>query len=240
MITFVTRASVCTVRFGLDMAGCRDAVAAEQRWPFFCVSWYQPTPSWRGPLKSSLAFAPCSWAAAMNALQARDLYRGSGAAGRPAGAVVRSDAAGVVLGPPEVRHEVLVAPAGAAVLVPPALEVVAVAANVDHRVDRGRGAEDLNQRPVDGPAGRAVLRDGQVVPVVFGLEQPVQGGGGADLLGVIGRPGFQEQDADGGIGGQARRQDAARASGADDDVVIHAVSPVPWVQGTITRVRAGG
>src|SRR6185437_11713443 len=76
MITFVTRASVWTVRFGLDMAGCRYAVAAEQRWPFFCVSWYQPTPSWRAPLKSSLALAPCSWAAAMNAAQARDLYRG--------------------------------------------------------------------------------------------------------------------------------------------------------------------
>ena len=83
MITFVTRASVCTVRFGRDMAGCRYAAAAEQRWPFRWVSWYQPTPSWRGPLKSSLAFAPCSTAAAMNAAQAWDLYRGSVTASGP-------------------------------------------------------------------------------------------------------------------------------------------------------------
>jgi hypothetical protein len=76
-MTFVTRASVSTVRFGRDMAGCRYAVAAEHLWPFRWVSWYQPTPSWRGPLKSSLATAPCSCAAAMNAAQAADLYRGS-------------------------------------------------------------------------------------------------------------------------------------------------------------------
>ena len=47
------------------------------------VTWYQPTPSWRGPLKSSLAVAPCSRAAAMNASQAGDLYRGSLTASGP-------------------------------------------------------------------------------------------------------------------------------------------------------------
>src|SRR5271166_1108384 len=83
MITLVTRASVWTVRFGRDMAGGREAVAAEHLWPFRWVSWYQPTPSWRGPLKSWLAAAPCSWAAAMNAPQAGDLYRGSVTASGP-------------------------------------------------------------------------------------------------------------------------------------------------------------
>ena len=58
-------------------------MAAEHRWPFRTVSWYQPTPSWRGPLKSSLATAPCSRAAAMNASQAWDLYRGSVTASGP-------------------------------------------------------------------------------------------------------------------------------------------------------------
>src|SRR5260370_42432106 len=71
------RASVGTVRFGGDMAGCREAVAAEHRRPLRWVTWYQPTPSWRGPLKSSLAVAPCSRAAAMNASHAVGLYRGT-------------------------------------------------------------------------------------------------------------------------------------------------------------------
>src|SRR5260370_38404913 len=84
MSTLVTRVPVWTVRFGRDMAGCRYAAAAEQRRPFRWVSWYQPTPSWRGPLKSSLALAPCSCAAAMNASQAGDLYRGSVTASGPA------------------------------------------------------------------------------------------------------------------------------------------------------------
>src|SRR5512135_1285856 len=83
MVTFVTWASVCTVRFGLAMAGRRYAAAAEHRWPFRVVVWYQPTPSWRGPLKSSLALAPCSWAAWMNAAQACDLYLGSLTASGP-------------------------------------------------------------------------------------------------------------------------------------------------------------
>src|SRR5207253_262260 len=149
------------------------------------------------------------------------LVPGIGDRQRAAGAVVRAGAAGVVLRPPEVRHQVLVAPAGAAVLVLPGLEVVPVTADVDHRVDAAGPAEDLAARPVDGAAARAVLRDGQVVPVVRGLEQPVHRGGSADLVGVVGRTGFQQQDADARVGGQARRQDAAGAAGADDDVVIH-------------------
>src|SRR3954454_19231238 len=76
-ITFVARASVWTVRLLLVMAGGREAGGGGERWPFLMVVWYQPTPSWRGPLKSSLALAPCSWAAWMNASQALDLYVGS-------------------------------------------------------------------------------------------------------------------------------------------------------------------
>src|SRR5256885_781266 len=135
--------------------------------------------------------------------------------------ILRAGAAGVVLRPPEVRHEVLVAPADAAVLVLPGLEVVPVTADVDHRVDAAGPAQDLAARPVDGAAARAMLRNGQVVPVVRGLEQPVHRGGGADLVGVVGEAGLQQQHADARIGGQARRQDAAGAAGTNDDVVIH-------------------
>src|SRR4029077_4850120 len=83
MFTLVTRASVWTVRFGPDMAGCRYAVAAEQRWPFRWVSWYQPTPSWRGPLKSLLAAPPCSRAAAVTARRGGVLSGGWVPAGGP-------------------------------------------------------------------------------------------------------------------------------------------------------------
>src|ERR1700750_1442277 len=144
-----------------------------------------------------------------------------GARERADGAVERAGAAGVVLRPPEVRHEVLVAPADTAVLVLPGLVVVPVTADVDHRVDAAGPAQNLAARPVDGAAARAMLRNGQVVPVVRGLEQPVHRGGGADLVGVVGEAGLQQQHADARIGGQARRQDAAGAAGTNDDVVIH-------------------
>jgi hypothetical protein len=160
----------------------------------------------------------------------RGLVPRVGDAQRTARAVIGGRAARVILGPAEVGHQVLIAPAGAAVLVPPAGEVVAAAADVDHRVHRGRTAQDLAPRPVDGPAGRAVLRDRSVIPVIRALEQPAQRGGGVDLRGVVGRAGLEEQDAGLRIGGQARRQDASRASGADDDVVIHGDLPLKGKQ----------
>src|SRR6185437_14726625 len=69
---------------------------------------------------------------------------------RAAGAVVLARAAGVVLGPAEVREQVVVPPPGAAVGAAPAVVVVAVAAQVDHRPDRGRA--DCTRR------GRGPLR----------------------------------------------------------------------------------
>ena len=53
---------------------------------------------------------------------------------RPGPAVVGIGASGVALGPAEVRHQVRVTPAAAAVLVPPGVVVVPVAADVDHGV----------------------------------------------------------------------------------------------------------
>ena len=196
-------------------------MAAEQRRPLRWVTWYQPTPSWRGPLKSELAARSLLARGRDEGLAGRRLVPRVSDGQRAARAVVGRRPARVVLSPPEIRHEVRVGPARAAVLVLPGLEIVAVAADVDHRVDAAGSAQDLAARPVDGPAGRAMLRDGGVVPVIRALQQAADRGGSLDLVRVIGRPGFQQQDADAGIGGQPRRQDAARAAGADDDVVIH-------------------
>src|SRR3954468_19237677 len=52
--TRVVSAPVRTVRLGRLVAGCRYASADDQRRPRFWVTWYWPTPSWLGPLKSSL------------------------------------------------------------------------------------------------------------------------------------------------------------------------------------------
>src|SRR6185437_10532487 len=101
---------------------------------------------------------------------------------RAAGAVVLARAAGVVLGPAEVREQVVVPPPGAAVGAAPAVVVVAVAAQVDHRPDRGRAAEGLAARPVDRAGARPLLRGRDVVPVVLAAEEPTVRGGDADLF----------------------------------------------------------
>ena len=64
------------------MTGCRYATAALARAPLRWVTWYQPTPSWRAPLKSSFESWPHARAASMNAcdisLRARPSDTGSG------------------------------------------------------------------------------------------------------------------------------------------------------------------
>jgi hypothetical protein len=106
-----------------------------------------------------------------------------------AGAVVWARAlfrADVVLGAQEVRQQFLVTPARAAVLVAPGVVVGAVAAQVGHRADRRGAAEHLAARPVDRAGVRALLRQGDVVPVVLAAEEPAVGGRDLELLDVAG------------------------------------------------------
>src|SRR5262249_59300527 len=78
------------------------------------------------------------------------------AAGGPAAAVVAVLAALVVLGAAEVGQDVLVAPAVEAHR-PPLVVVGPVAADVDHRVQRARPAEDAAARQVVAAVGPARL-----------------------------------------------------------------------------------
>ena len=100
---------------------------------------------------------------------------------RPARPVVRPRAARVVLRAQEIGQQFLVAPSGAAVLVPPGVVVQPVAADVDHRVHRRRAAEHLAARPVNRAPVGPLLRDRDVVPVVPSAEEPAVGRGDADL-----------------------------------------------------------
>jgi hypothetical protein len=45
------------------------------------------------------------------------------------------------------------------------------------------------------------------------------------LVGVIRRPGLQQQHTRGRVLGKARRQDAAGAAGPNDDIVVHGHLP---------------
>ena len=100
--------------------------------------------------------------------------RGHGAAvghrERAADAVELVLAALVVLGPLEVREHLVVRPARAALL-GPAVEVGAVTAEVDHRVDRARASDHPAAREVQAPPAEARLLLAEEVPVEVGLER---------------------------------------------------------------------
>ena len=152
---------------------------------------------------------------------------------RPGPAVVGIGTAGVALGPAEVRHQVGVAPAAAAVLVPPGVVVVPVAPDVDHGVHRRRPAEHPPARPVDGPPCRPLLGHGAEVPVVGALEQQVQRRRDVDLIGIVRWAGLEQQNPRRGVLGEAQRQDTSRTTGTNDDIVVHSHLK------TAERVRKG-
>ena len=148
---------------------------------------------------------------------------------RPFAAVVLVGAACVGLGLAEVRQHVVIAPARVAEL-GPFVVVRAVAARVDHAVDRGRAAERLAARAEH----RLALAHGRVglgfeAPVVLLAEhEEAEGAGRVDELEVVLRPGFEQADADGRIARQAVGKHTAGGARADDDVVVHGVSFELW------------
>ena len=134
---------------------------------------------------------------------------------RPAGAVVLALAALVVLAPLEVGEDLVVGPAGA-----PAVVVHAVAADVDHRVDRRRTTERLAARHVHHPVVAAGLGERRVVPVHVGLEERAERGRYVDQLLLVRRPRLDQEDRDVRVLAQTRGEHAARRPCSDDDVVV--------------------
>ena len=106
---------------------------------------------------------------------------------RPADAVERVRAALVVLRALEVRQHLVVRPAGAAVL-GPAVEVGAVAAEVDHRVDRARAADHAAAREVEAPVAEAGLLLAVEVPVEARLHREGEQRRDVELVRRVRRP----------------------------------------------------
>ncbi len=142
-----------------------------------------------------------------------------GHAERPAGAVEFAGAARLVFGALEVGQHVGRRPAGVAELAPQ-VEILVLAADVDHAVDAGRTAEHLAARPEDAPAVGAGIGLGLIAPVHRGVGKGLAvAKRDVDPAVAVLAAGFQQHDARRGIFGQARGHDAAGGTRADHDKI---------------------
>ncbi len=138
---------------------------------------------------------------------------------RAAGAVPRIGSAHLVLGALEIGQHVGGGPSRAAHL-PPQVEILVLAADVDHAVDRGRPAQHFAARPEDAPSVGAGIWFGLVTPVHRGVgEGLAEAQRDVDPAVVVVPAGLQQHDAGGGVLAQPRRHDATRGAGADHDEV---------------------
>jgi hypothetical protein len=128
-------------------------------------------------------------------------------------------AALLVFRSPEIRQHVLEAPASIAEL-PPMVEILALAANIEQAVDRARPAQHFAAR-LDEPAVAHVgLRLGRIKPVHTGIvEQLAVAERNVNPDVAVAPAGFQEQHAVAARGGQPVGENAAGRTGADHDIV---------------------
>src|ERR1700730_14081099 len=89
---------------------------------------------------------------------------------RAAGAVERVSPAHLVLRAPEIGQHILERPAGIAELAP-MVEILGLAADIDHAVDRRRPAQHLAPRPKDPAVGGTRIGLGLVAPVDAGIGE---------------------------------------------------------------------
>lgn len=142
----------------------------------------------------------------------------------------------------KVGEQLVVAPATVAEGCP-AVVVVAVAADVDHPVDRAGAAPDLAARAGDRLVGGAGLGGEAMHPVPLRVgDQADDPGRRADVGGgerrAVAGAGLDQADRDGGIGGKTVGQDATGGAGADHDVVERAAGSGSHV-GTFLGVLPG-
>ena len=215
-----TKTCVRTSRFGLSATGWRNASAELQRMPFRCVSWKRETPSGSSTFRSSMCAYPASTAASSSASMNGDMERLSDTERGPPTPWNSSGATLVVLGPLEVREHLVVRPARAALL-GPAVEVGAVTAEVDHRVDRARAADHAAAREVQAPAAEAGLLLAEEIPVEVGLEDEREHRRDVQLRCGVRPSRLQQEHRDVRVLAQAAGEHAARSPGSDDHVVSH-------------------
>jgi hypothetical protein len=135
---------------------------------------------------------------------------------RPADAVPGVGAAALVLRLLEVRQQLVEAPSRHA----PAVEVLALPADIDQAVDRRRAAEHLAARREDAPASKRRLRLRFVRPVDVGAaEELAVAERNMDPAVGVARPRFEKEHAAGRIFGEPAREHAAGRARAHDDVI---------------------
>src|SRR6516164_886490 len=114
---------------------------------------------------------------------------------RSPAAVVLIGAALLVLGSPEVGQHVIIRPAGIAQL-PPQIEILFLAANVDEAIDRARSAEHFPARPNHAAAAELAKRLCLKLPGDFWVENiAVEPRRYVDPGIVIPAASFEQQDA---------------------------------------------
>ncbi len=105
----------------------------------------------------------------------------------------------------------------------PAVVVHGVAADVAHAVDQRGAAQALAAPAFHAATVHVWLRVGLVGPVVApALQRESQGGGhlGAEVEAVVGAAGFEQQNGDAFVFGQAGGDGVTGRAGTDDDVVV--------------------
>jgi hypothetical protein len=142
---------------------------------------------------------------------------------RTAGAVIIVLAALLVLGAPEIRQHIVIAPAETAELAP-IVEILALPADIDQSVDRAGAAKHFSPRPRDAATIESRHR--------FSLELP----GDLRVIDVAVEPGrdmnprvrvlaagLDHEDLGAGIGRETVRQHAPGRPGSDNDEIIFRV-----------------
>src|SRR5262245_39961890 len=128
-------------------------------------------------------------------------------------------AALLVLGAAKIGQHILEAPAGIAELAP-MIEVRRLAADIEQAIDRARPAQHLPPRLDDLPVVELGLRLRGIEPIDLTIGEQLAVAERAvnpDVAVMAAR--LQQQNAMAARGGQAVGENAAGASGADDDIV---------------------
>src|SRR5262245_6221427 len=189
-----------------------------------------PTPTARGQLEITGAFlgGPVEIIVARKArlLRGRDeslaqrmRFAHVGHRERPVHPMQRILAARLVLGAAKVGQHILEAPAGIAELTP-MIEVGRLAAEIEQAVDRARAAQHLPPRLDDLPVVELGLRLRRVEPIDLTIGEQLavaERDVNPDMAVMAAR--LQQQNAMAARGGQTIGENAAGASGADDDIV---------------------
>src|SRR5499427_3704845 len=138
---------------------------------------------------------------------------------RPAHPMQRILAARLVLGAAKVGQYIIEAPAGIAELAP-MIEVRRLAADVEQAIDRARPAQHLPPRLDDLPVVELCLRLRAIEPIDLAVGEQLavaERDMNPDVAIMPAR--LQQENAMASRGGQTIGENAARASGADDDIV---------------------